>query len=175
MAWPLRLEVGGVVVNWATLNVLTVLEPADGPPVLVLHANDGVEAHLAVPAGYSVSGHLATPVDGELILEEVDTAGGVITIQNDDGASLRLLVLDASQALKAWTPTVDGARQLVLSDAAIIEENGVLSAIASEPADAAVYHPSRGYSHQRIPHEGGEAEISIVQTAAASEPPVPVG
>lgn len=174
LAWPLRLEVGGVVVNWATLNLLTVLEPVGEPPVLVLYTNDGVDAHVAVPAGYSASGHPAMQVNGELVLEAVDTTVGVITIRNDDGAALRLLVLDASQALQAWTPTVDGAQQLVLSGAAIIEENGELSSIASGRANAAVYRPSSGFSHQQISHEEGETEISIVQTSAASEPPVPV-
>ncbi|MEV0615747.1 hypothetical protein AB0I81_20710 [Nonomuraea sp. NPDC050404] len=50
--WPVRLEVCGVTVNWATLAILTLLED-----VLVLTKSDGVPGHLSLPAGTRVSGH----------------------------------------------------------------------------------------------------------------------
>ncbi|WP_299169198.1 beta-galactosidase [uncultured Arthrobacter sp.] len=175
MAWPVQLEVGGVVVRWATLNVLTVLQAEGEPPVLVLTANDGVDAHLAIAAGCSVDGHPFTEVSGERVLENVDTAPGPITLTNDDGAQLRVLVLTAQQALNAWTPTVRGRRRLVLSDAAVVERDGSLEVLARSAGELAVMPPlgaaGDGFSYHRFEAESEAAEVTITQTAPASPPP----
>ncbi|NJC23972.1 hypothetical protein BJ994_003048 [Arthrobacter pigmenti] len=172
MAWPVALEVGGVVVRWATLNVLTILEPEEERPVLVLTANEGVDAHLAVPAGYSVEGHAPIEVDGELVLEGVS---GLISLTNDDGAGLRVLILTARQALQAWTPRVGGRRRLVLSEADVVERDGSLAVLAAESGEIAVFPPlgeagPNGFSQHSFTSPTKAVEVTVEQSAPASAP-----
>lgn len=174
MSWPLQLNVGGVVVRWATLNVLTVIEPEGEAPVLVLAANDGVDAHLAVPASYSVDGHPGVAGDGELVLE--DLRPGLLTLTSDDGARLRVLVLTADQALQAWTPTIDGRRRLVLSGAAVTEQAGSLAVTASRPVEVSVFHPSGagyddGLSRATVSLPLRTAQVAVEQVRPPSAPP----
>lgn len=173
MSWPVQLKVGGVVVRWATLNVLTVLEAEGEPPVLVLTANDGVDAHLAVAAECSVDGHPSVPMGGERIFE--DLRPGFFTLTNEDGAQLRVLVLSASQALEAWTPTVSGRRRLVLSPAAVVEQDGGLAVYASESGAVSVFPPMGeanvdGFSRNPFTVPSEAHEVTITRTAPASEP-----
>lgn len=181
MSWPVELEVAGVVVRWATLNVLTLLEAeaeAEGEgetPVLVLAANDGVDAHLAVPAGYSVSGHPAHPVDGDLVLENLGP--GFVTLTSDEGAQLRVLVLTASQALQAWTPEAGGRRRLVLSSADVIEREDSLTVLAAESGCLSIFPAAGtpdddGFSHHSFDVTDEECEIRIEQVAPASAPSI---
>ncbi|MFI7131812.1 beta-galactosidase [Nonomuraea sp. NPDC050153] len=129
--WPVNLEVCGVTINWATLGLLTVVEG----PVLVLTKTDGVPAHLSLPAGTSVSGHPVLERDGEVILEDLPGGRVPVTVETPDGSRLRLLVLDAADALRAWTP---GGR-LVLSDADIVEADGALTAVTTGPATVEIF------------------------------------
>ncbi|GAA2173805.1 hypothetical protein GCM10009784_09600 [Arthrobacter parietis] len=174
LSWPVQLEVAGVVVRWATLNVLTVLEAAGEPPVLVLTANDGVDAHLAVPAAYAVEGHPSVPVGGERVLE--DLRPGFFTLTSERGGRLRVLVLSASQALEAWTPTVSGRRRLVLSSAPVVERDGGLAVYAHQPGTVAVFPPTGeadddGFSRDPFTVSSEAHEVTITRTAPASAPP----
>ncbi|SDI60658.1 Glycosyl hydrolases family 35 [Arthrobacter subterraneus] len=174
MSWPVQLEVGGVVVRWATLNVLTVIEPEEGPPVLVLTANDGVDAHLAVPAGYSAEGHPATQMGEELVLEDLQP--GILTLTGEDGARLRVLTLSAAQALQAWTPSLEGKRCLVLSAAPVLESGSGLDVMASAAADVAVFPPlgtagRDGFSRHPVTRPNRPVEVRVECVRAATQPP----
>ena len=173
MSWPVQLEVAGVVMRWATLNVLTVLEPEGEPPVLVLAANDGVDAHMAVPAGYTIEGHPSVPVGGERVLEDLQS--GFLTLTSDDGAQLRVLVLSASQALEAWTPIVSGRRRLVLSAAPVVERDGGLAVYAHRSGTVSVFPPmgmadDDGFSRHPFTVPSEAHEVTITRTVPASEP-----
>lgn len=174
MAWPVRLDVNGVVINWATLNVITLVEPDGEPPVLVLAANDGVARHLSVPTGYSVEGHSPVESGTGLVVEDVS---GWLTVVADSGATLRVLVLTAGEALTAWTPTVSGRRHLVLSEAAVVERDGGLEFIGSEPSAASVFPPlaapdDDGFSRHPCGALTTEAHVSVELNAPAALPTV---
>ncbi len=175
MSWPIQLEVGGVVVRWATLSVLTVLEQDDEPPVLVFATHEGVDAHLAVPAGYRVDGHPGVERDGELVLEELQP--GLILLTSTSGARLRLLILSAAQALEAWTPVIGGARRLVLSRSGIVEQDGSLAVIAPEPAEVSVFPPLGGpndsefFSRHSVRLPEQKFQVVVEEIAPVSPPP----
>ncbi|SEG87839.1 Glycosyl hydrolases family 35 [Nonomuraea solani] len=165
VCWPVRLGVRGVTVNWATMQILTLLEGAD--PVLVLAKADGVPGHLSLPAGSRVSGHPVLERDGEVVLEDLPGARKPLTVETPDGARLRLLVLDAADARRAWTP---GGR-LVLSEAGIVEtEDGGLAAICAGPATAELFD---GDAFERYDLDGPRepVPVKVVRTAEATPPP----
>ncbi|MFF0011195.1 beta-galactosidase [Streptomyces sp. NPDC005374] len=117
--WPLRLDVAGLRLEWATAQPVCTLD-VDGRTVLVLAATDGIEPELALDArtvaAVSTPSGDVTPVDDRLMvtglrpgtdaLVEVDTAGG---------ERVGLLVLDAATARTAYRGTAWGAERLVLS------------------------------------------------------------
>ncbi|MFI7632651.1 beta-galactosidase [Nonomuraea sp. NPDC049400] len=160
--WPVNLDVRGVTVNWATLGVLTLVEDS----VLVLTRTDGIPAHLSLPAGTSVTGHPALERDGEVILEDLPASREPITVETPDGARLRLLVLDAADARRAWTP---GGR-LVISDADIVEADGALTAITTGPATVEILRDG-AFERHHLDHPAAPALVKIVRTAEATPPP----
>ncbi|MET7329085.1 beta-galactosidase [Nonomuraea sp. NPDC005650] len=160
--WPVNLDVRGVTINWATLGVLTVVEGS----VLVLTKTDGIPGHLSLPAGTSVSGHPVLERDGEVILEDLPGGRAPVTVETPDGSRLRLLVLDAADALRAWTP---GGR-LVLSDADILEADGALTAVTTGPATVEIFEDGAFERHE-LDHPRSSAPVKIVRTAEATPPP----
>ncbi|GAA3541207.1 hypothetical protein GCM10022419_021690 [Nonomuraea rosea] len=199
LCWPVRLDVHGVTVNWATLGVLTVLEGADGEaPVLVLTKTEGVPGHLSLPPGSSVAGHPVVELDGEVVLEDLPGSRAFVSVTAPGGGRLRLLVLDAADALRAWTP---GRDRLVISEADVVEpgpdEAGGVCVIAAGPVTAEVFPPSHGARGPGSAGAGGTnadsasgtdagsaferyevggprtpVPVEIVRTAAATSPPV---
>ncbi|MEV0232943.1 beta-galactosidase [Nonomuraea sp. NPDC050786] len=160
--WPVNLDVRGVTINWATLGLLTLVED----DVLVLTRTDGIPAHLSLPAGTSVTGHPVLDRDGEAILEDLPASRELLTVETPDGARLRLLVLDAADARRAWTP---GGR-LVLSDADIVEAGGVLTALTTGPATIEILTDG-AFERHHLGHPAAPAPVKIVRTAEATPPP----
>jgi hypothetical protein len=120
--WPLRLTVGGVLLDWVTASALTVLPGA--VPTLVLTATDGV------PVEYAVGGH-AYPMEAGPEPVRVTTAGGVVD----------LLVLPASTAAGAWVceDGPQGRRLLLSADELAWGPDGRIEAFGD---DVRVYDPS---------------------------------
>ncbi|WP_311245952.1 beta-galactosidase [Microbacterium sp. WCS2018Hpa-23] len=91
--WPLRIDVAGVRVEWATASVAGMV---DGEvPTLVLRAHDGLPARMQLAAGtrarlQGVEVDAAAPLDLD--------PGDVLVI---DGA-LRILVVDEERAERLW-------------------------------------------------------------------------
>ncbi|MEV0383162.1 beta-galactosidase [Nonomuraea sp. NPDC050643] len=167
LCWPVRLGVHGVTVNWATLGILTVLEGED--PVLVLTKADGVPGHLSLPAGSRVSGHPVLERDGEAILEDLPGSREPLTVETPEGAWLRLLVLDAADARRAW-PLGDG--RLAISEAdVVLLEDGEPAAVSTGPATVELF---TGESFERHDVDGPRADVpvKVVRTAEATPPPV---
>ncbi|WLW50089.1 beta-galactosidase [Streptomyces sp. YU58] len=122
--WPLRLEVAGLRLEWATAQPVCTVD-VDGRTVLVLAASDGIVPELALDAAtvasVSVPSGDLTPVGGRVLvtglrpgtdcLVEVDTA---------DGGRVGLLVLDAATARTAYRGEAWGAERLVLSEAGVV-------------------------------------------------------
>lgn len=126
--WPLRLDVAGVRLEWATAQpVCTVAQ--DGRTVLVLAATDGITPEVALDASTvrsvgAPSGDV-TDVDGRILvtglrpgtdaLVEVDTAGG---------GRVGLLVLDAATARTVYRGAAWGAERLVLCADGVVFDGG---------------------------------------------------
>lgn len=120
--WPLRLDVAGVRLEWATASVAGIV---DGEvPTLVLRAHDVLPARLQLASGSCA--HLrGVPVDAGAPL---DLAPGDLLVI--DGA-LRLLVVDEERAERLWYL---GA-ELVDSTVAVWRESGdLVMRAAHEPA-----------------------------------------
>lgn len=168
-AWPVRLDVGGVTLSWATADVLTLL---DGEvATLVLAAVDGVGVHVAFPGDHVVEG--AEACDGLQILTDVPPSREPFTV-TAPGGRLRVLVLGADDALRAWTPRVSGRRRLVLSDATILPGDDGLEAVTTGPAEALVLPAldadGAGFSRHVLTHEAPEYPVHIERLRPPSEP-----
>lgn len=111
--WPLRIDVAGVRVEWATASVSGVV---DGEvPVMVLRAHDGLPARIQLAAGSrTVRRGIEVDAAGPLDL----TPGDVLLV---DGA-LRILVVDEERAERLWYLGGD----LIDSTDAVWRESGEL-------------------------------------------------
>ncbi|TYL54557.1 beta-galactosidase [Agromyces mariniharenae] len=112
--WPIGLELGGLLVRWATASAVTVL---DGDlPTLVLLADDGVRVELSV--GDDLVSH--EPAE-EPTLHRF--------------GALDILVLPASDAHRLWVLTDDETRRLLRCEyPPWIEDGSLVVRAASEPA-----------------------------------------
>ena len=120
--WPLRLEVAGVHIEWATASVSGVIEGEI--PTLVLRAHDGIGARIRFAAGTTVR------IGEEDLLtdEPFDVEPGESLLA--DGA-LRVLVVDEAQADRLWYLGDDLIDSL---DAVWREPAGLVVRAANRPA-----------------------------------------
>lgn len=116
--WPVNLDVGGVLLEWATAspltvlgNGLTVLRNGSGP-TLVLAAEPGIGVELRLAEGTSLTGP-ATALADNAYAVTADTPV-LLTAATRDSA-LNILVLPPGDADKAWVPDTADGRQLILS------------------------------------------------------------
>jgi beta-galactosidase len=141
--WPLRLRLGGTLLDWATASVLTVL-PGD-IPTLVLVASPGIDVT------YSVNGEASTLTPG---FEPVRLPG------------LDLLVLPASTADSIW---VDSHRRLLLSDDELRwGPDNRIEALSTGSPSVQVY--SSGHFHP-LPLSSGAAGFTAPATFTQVRPP----
>lgn len=121
--WPLRLDVGGARIEWATASVGGMV---DGEvPTLVLRAHDAVPARVQLAAG-SRALHRGIEVDAAAPLDL--RPGDVVVV---DGA-LRVLVVDEETAERLWYLGAD----LVDCADAVWREDGELVVRAEHPPAA---------------------------------------
>ncbi|MGW0566369.1 beta-galactosidase [Streptomyces tauricus] len=140
--WPLRLDVGGLRLDWATAQpVCTVVVDdgdadadadgdgdgdgdgeGDGRTVLVLAASEGVPVELALDARTlrsvrTPSGECVTLDDRVLITGLRPGTDALVEVDTADGERVGLLVLDARTARTAYKGVAWGAERLVLCEA----------------------------------------------------------
>ncbi|MFE3850215.1 beta-galactosidase [Streptomyces griseorubiginosus] len=117
--WPLRLELGGLRLEWATAQPVCTLD-VEGRTVLVLAATDGIAPELALDADTvaalcTPSGDV-TPVGDRLLVTGLRPGtDALVEVDTADGGRVGLLVLDAATARTAYRGTAWGAERLVLS------------------------------------------------------------
>ncbi|MEV0622667.1 beta-galactosidase [Nonomuraea sp. NPDC050404] len=161
--WPVRLDVHGVTINWATLSILTLLED-----VLVLTKSHGVPGHLALPAGTRVSGHPVLERDGEVILEDLPGSRETLLIETPEGARLRLLVLDADDARHAWPL---GGERLAISEADIVVlEDEQPAAISTGPATVELFD-GHAFERYEIDRPRVPVPVKVIRATEATSPP----
>ncbi|WP_371667801.1 beta-galactosidase [Streptomyces sp. NBC_00289] len=125
--WPLRLDVAGLRLEWATAQPVCTVD-ADGRTVLVLAAADGIVPELALDAATVTSvsaptGDL-TPVDGRVLVTGLRPGtDALVEVETVDGGRVGLLVLDAATARTAYRGVAWGAERLILSrDGVVFDE-----------------------------------------------------
>jgi hypothetical protein len=91
--WPLRLEVAGVRINWATASVAGLV-PGE-VPTIVLRAHDGIPARVSFAPGSTARiGGVDAALDAPL-----DLPVGEALLVN---GALHVLVVDEAQAQRLW-------------------------------------------------------------------------
>ncbi|MFF5969420.1 beta-galactosidase [Streptomyces collinus] len=116
--WPLRLDVAGLRLEWATAQPVCTVE-ADGRTVLVLAATDGIAPELALDADTvasvaAPSGEI-TPVAGRVLVSGVRPGtDALVEVETADGSRVGLLVLDGATARTVYRGRAWGAERLVL-------------------------------------------------------------
>ncbi|MFF6880315.1 beta-galactosidase [Streptomyces sp. NPDC012474] len=126
--WPLRLDVAGLRLEWATAQPVCTVE-ADGRTVLVLSATDGIAPELALDADTvtsvaAPSGEI-TPVGGRVLVSGVRPGtDALVEVEAADGSRVGLLVLDAATARTVYRGRAWGAERLVLcGDGVVFDEH----------------------------------------------------
>ncbi|MFE9443632.1 beta-galactosidase [Streptomyces sp. NPDC006602] len=189
--WPLRLEVAGLRLEWATAQPVCTLD-VDGRTVLVLAATDGIAPELALDAATvasvgvpSGSGNI-TPVGGRLLLTGLRPGtDALVEVETADGGRAGLLVLDAATARTAYRGEAWGAERLVLCEDGVVFDReevrlhgsraavsfAVLPAPERAPAVDGVTASADAdgvftrYTVQSGQREGGTPEVTLVRPA----------
>ncbi|MFC4504067.1 MULTISPECIES: beta-galactosidase [Streptomyces] len=127
--WPLRLEVAGLRLDWATAQPVCTVTDDDGRTILVLAATDGIPPELALGARTvrTVTGSGTVDVDraGDRILITGLRPGvdALVETETAHGGRVALLVLDAATARTAYRGRAWGADRLVLcADGVVFDE-----------------------------------------------------
>ena len=120
--WPLRIDIAGVRIEWATASASGIV---DGEvPTLVLRAHDGLPARLQLGAGSRVVWR-GVEADAETPLDL--SPGDVLTIDR----VLRILVVDETRAERLWYL---GGDLLDSTDAVWRESDGLVVRADREPS-----------------------------------------
>ncbi|HEY6799518.1 MAG TPA: hypothetical protein VI121_02665, partial [Agromyces sp.] len=178
--WPLRLEVGGATVEWATASALTVIHGE--VPTLVLVAEAGIPAMVSVRTDVA-----AAPV---LIEADTDAEDPALHRLHVGQAALDVLVLAAAWAAELWVlDAPSGERMLLRSSAPVWLEGDELAVRAEREPRVQRYSMERrsfsdvrfsGVETERLPVRSGlvrwdprAAQASFGGTAARRAAPHP--
>ncbi|MCI3271656.1 beta-galactosidase [Streptomyces cylindrosporus] len=147
--WPLRLDVAGLRLEWATAQPVCTVD-ADGRAVLVLAATDGIPAELALDAGTLTS--VAVPsgevseADGRVLVRGLRAGtDALVEVETAGGGRVGLLVLDAGSARTLYRGEAWGAERLVLcGDGVVFDREEVrVHSRAARPSFAVFPAPGR--------------------------------
>ncbi|NNN35831.1 glycosyl hydrolase family 35, partial [Streptomyces sp. S3(2020)] len=184
--WPLRLDVGGVRLEWATAQPVCTVDDGDGGgrTVLVLAAVEGIAPELALAA--DMVGSLSAPsgdvthADG-LVLVTGLRAGteALVEVETADGGRVGLLVLDAATARTAYRGVAWGAERLVLAEGGVVFDHGEVRVHSGAERPSVAVFPApdgeRGFARRTLPAQGvfaGRASVTLVREAGPAPEPV---
>lgn len=181
--WPLRLDVGGVRVEWATAQPVCTVDDG-GRTVLVLAAVDGIAPELALAEGTvrsaSVPSGEVAYVDGRVLVTGLRPGTeALVEVETVDGGRVGLLVLDAATARTAYRGEAFGAERLVLADGGVVFDRGEvrLHSAAESPSYAVFPAPGGepGFARYALPAGeafAGSATVTLVRAAGPAPEPV---
>ncbi|MFF4269714.1 beta-galactosidase [Streptomyces sp. NPDC001536] len=183
--WPLRLDVGGVRVEWATAQPVCTVDDS-GRTVLVLVAVEGIAPELALDA--STVGSVRTPSgkvtypDGRVLVSGLRPGtDALVEVETSGGDRVGLLVLDAVTARTAYRGVVWGAERLVLAEGGVVFDQGEVrvhsAPSAGQPSFAVFPSPDEQGMFKQCVLSGddvsvGEASVTLVRAAGAAPEPV---
>ncbi|MBQ0853414.1 beta-galactosidase [Streptomyces sp. BH-SS-21] len=167
--WPLRLDVAGLRLDWATAQPVCTVD-ADGRTVLVLAAADGIPVELALAARTLRS--VRTPFGQSVTLDDRVLVTGLrpgtdalVEVDTADGERVGLLVLDARTARTAYKGVAWGAERLVLCAAGADACTGA-GVVFDE-------HARGGEGEVRVHSPAGDVSLAVLP--APGRPPVVTG
>ncbi|MFC7262342.1 beta-galactosidase [Streptomyces lutosisoli] len=147
--WPLRLDVAGLRLDWATAQPVCTVDD-HGRTVLVLAATEGITPELALAAdtvaSVSAPSGDITSVDGRVLVTGLRPGtDALVEVDTADGGRVALLVLDAATARTAYRGVAWGAERLVLSAAGVVFDRDEVRvhSPAGEPSFAVLPAPER--------------------------------
>ncbi|MFJ2263409.1 beta-galactosidase [Streptomyces sp. NPDC087844] len=169
--WPLRLDVGGLRLDWATAQPVCTVD-ADGRTALVLAATDGIPVELALDEGtltsVSVPSGQSATLDGRVLITGLRPGtDALVEVDTADGERVGLLVLDAKTARTAYKGVAWGAERLVLCEPGA---GVVFDAHAHVHPHA---HARGGQGEIRVHSPAGETSLAVLP--APRRPPVVTG
>jgi hypothetical protein len=188
--WPLRLDVAGLRLEWATAQPVCTVD-VDGRTVLVLAATDGIAPELALDAATVTTVHTPTgdvvPVGERLLVTGLRPGtDALVEVDTADGGRAGLLVLDAATARTVYRGEAWGAERLVLSGDGVVFDRdevrlhgtGTLTSFAVLPAperapvvdgETAEAVADGVFTRYAVPAasavEGSPAEVTLVRAA----------
>ncbi|MFE5244866.1 MULTISPECIES: beta-galactosidase [unclassified Streptomyces] len=138
--WPIGLDLGaGLRLEWASAQPVTRLE-ADGLPLTVLAASDGIPVSLALPADVEVQGPAQVDsADGATLVTVTEPGTSALLTLDGPSGRARVLVLSSPQSLQLNRVQVFGQDRLVLSDDVVLADGDRLRLhIASDAPSVAL-------------------------------------
>ncbi|GCB43687.1 beta-galactosidase [Streptomyces sp. NL15-2K] len=140
--WPLRLDVAGLRLEWATAQPVCTVD-VDGRTVLVLAATEGIDPELALDAStvtsVSTPSGDVTPVGGRVLVSGLRPGtDALVEVETADGGRVGLLVLDAATARTAYRGVAWGAERLVLCEAGVVFDPSGREEVRLHGSDAPV-------------------------------------
>ncbi|MGX1365610.1 beta-galactosidase [Streptomyces canus] len=144
--WPLRLDVAGLRLEWATAQPVCTVD-VDGRTVLVLAATDGIAPELALDTATVTAVHTPTgavaPVDGRLLVTGLRPGtDALVEVDTADGGRAGLLVLDAATARTVYRGRAWGAERLLLSADGVVFDRDEVRLHGSEAATSFAVLPA---------------------------------
>ncbi|RDE07536.1 beta-galactosidase [Sphingomonas aracearum] len=169
--WPVEMDLDGARLAWATAQPLTRLEEAGGP-IHVLAATLPGKVELAF-AGDTVS-RLSVPSrrEGGRVIAEVLPSRRAIRVTLANGRTVRLAVLAAADARRAWVGDLAGRRRLVLTaaEAFFDRDRLVLRQRGAERFEVAIFPAADVSASTPLSHGGDIYRATVRGTAAAALP-----
>ncbi|MEV0634817.1 beta-galactosidase [Streptomyces sp. NPDC050619] len=161
--WPLRLDVAGLQLEWATAQPVCTVD-VDGRTVLVLAAIDGIAPELALDAStvasVGVPSGNVTAVGGRLMVTGLRPGtDALVEVDTADGGRVGLLVLDAATARTAYRGVAWGAERLVLWGEGVVFDH----------AEVRLHGSSLGTSFAVLPAPERAPVVDGVPVSAAAD------
>ncbi|WP_413758970.1 beta-galactosidase [Streptomyces sp. MMBL 11-3] len=161
--WPLRLDVAGLRLDWATAQPVCTVDDGPGRTVLVLAAVEGVPVELALDARAVTSvrvpsGKWSAVGDRVMVTGLEPGTDCLVEVETARGGRVGLLVLDAATARTAYRGVAWGAERLVLCAAGVVFDE----------------HADGGRGEVRV-HGPAAGELSFAVLPAPRRPPAVTG
>ncbi|MGI4789770.1 MAG: beta-galactosidase [Janthinobacterium lividum] len=172
--WPFALDLGGIVLSYATAQPVCRLETPE-MRYAVFAQTPGVPSEFHFDGDGWVVTETTGQYTGLSIADVQPGTGAAIVLHGPNSAPLSIILLDAEQSLNCWKETLAGRERLFLSPAALIVDGETLCLSVTHPTDLHVsVLPPLG----SVLHDGELANTSqngLFQRFSAALPEVTVG